>query len=83
MAQCVCQALCILHNEGLVHRDIKLPNIVRLLETHFMFINLESVADSLFILCEGFQYFLNWNLEMFEGNQYTPFSDMYIILANS
>jgi hypothetical protein len=39
--------------------------------------DLEFVADSPFILSEGFQHFSHWNSEMFEGNQYTPFSDMY------
>lgn len=79
MAQRVCQALCILHSEGLVHRDIRLPNIVRLSDTDFMLIDLESVADSPFILFDGFKPFSGWYPEMYEGNQYTPFSDMYSI----
>ena len=73
----MCHALCIFHNASLVHRDIRLANIVRLSKTEFVLINLKSVADSPFILLEGFRHFSGWNLKMFEGNQYTPFSDMY------
>ena len=72
----VCKALSVLHKLGLVHRDVRLPNIVRL-EKHFMLIDLETVAESPFVLAEGFEYFRNWREEMLEGNQYTPASDMY------
>ncbi|KAG0598473.1 hypothetical protein M758_12G076900 [Ceratodon purpureus] len=79
MAQCVCQALCTLHSAGLVHRDVRLPNIVRLPDTKFMLIDLEYVADSPFILFDGFKPSSGWYPEMYVGNQYTPFSDMYSI----
>ncbi|KAG0563060.1 hypothetical protein KC19_8G002200 [Ceratodon purpureus] len=77
MAQCVCHVLCILHKAGLLHRDIRFPNIVRLSETEFMLIDFESVAESLFRLPEGFRCFRGWCSKTLEGNVYTPYSDMY------
>jgi serine/threonine protein kinase len=77
MAKNVCEALFVLHETGLVHRDVRLPNVVQVSHEQFMLIDLETVAASPFRLPEGFQYFRGWNIEMLEGSFYTPMSDMY------
>jgi serine/threonine protein kinase len=76
MAKNVCEALSVLH-AGLVHRDVRLPNVVQVSQEQFMLIDLERVAASPFRLPQGFQYFREWSIEMLEGNSYTPMSDMY------
>jgi hypothetical protein len=77
MAKNVCEALSVLHEAGLVHRDIRLPNVVQVSQEQFMLIDLETVAASPFRLPEGFQYLRGWSIEMLEGSFYTPMSDMY------
>ncbi len=77
MAKNVCEALSVLHEAGLVHRDVRLPNVVQVSQEQFMLIDLETVAAYPFRLPEGFQYFREWSIEMLEGNSYTPMSDMY------
>jgi len=77
MAKNVCEALSVLHEAGLVHRDVRLPNVVQVSQEQFMLIDLETVAASPFPLPEGFQYFRVWSIEMLEGSFYTPMSDMY------
>ncbi|CAM6044943.1 unnamed protein product [Sphagnum compactum] len=77
MAKNVCEALSVLHEAGLVHRDVRLPNVVQVSQEQFMLIDLETVAAYPFRLPEGFQYFREWSIEMLEGNLYTPMSDMY------
>ncbi|CAK9193437.1 unnamed protein product [Sphagnum troendelagicum] len=77
MAKNVCEALSVLHKAGLVHRDVRLPNVVQVSQEQFMLIDLETVAASPFQLPQGFQYFREWSIEMLEGNLYTPMSDMY------
>jgi len=77
MAKNVCEALSILHEAGLVHRDVRLPNVVQVSQEQFMLIDLESVTASPFQMPEGFQYFRGWSIEMLEGSFYTPMSDMY------
>ncbi|KAH9558299.1 hypothetical protein CY35_06G001100 [Sphagnum magellanicum] len=77
MTKNVCEALSVLHEAGLVHRDVRLPNVVQVSLEQFMLIDLETVAASPFRLPEGFQYFRGWSIEMLEGSFYTPMSDMY------
>ncbi|CAM6019566.1 unnamed protein product [Sphagnum balticum] len=77
MAKNVCKALSVLHEAGLVHRDVRLPNIVQVSQEQFMLIDLETVAAYPFRLPQGFQYLREWSIEMLEGNLYTPMSDMY------
>jgi hypothetical protein len=77
MARNVCEALSVLHEAGLFHRDVRLPNVVQVSQEQFMLIDLETVAAYPFRLPEGFQYFREWSIEMLEGNSYTPMSDMY------
>jgi hypothetical protein len=77
MAKNVCEALSVLHEAGLVHRDVRLPNVVQVSQEQFMLIDLETVAAFPFRLAAGFQYFREWSIEMLEGNLYTPMSDMY------
>jgi hypothetical protein len=77
MAKNVCKALSVLHGAGLVHRDVRLPNVVQVSQEQFMLIDLETVAASPFQLPQGFQYFRGWSIEMLEGSSYTPMSDMY------
>ncbi|CAK9238755.1 unnamed protein product [Sphagnum troendelagicum] len=77
MAKNVCEALSVLHEAGLVHRDVRLPNVVQVSQEQFMLIDLETVAAYPFRLPEGFPYFREWSIEMLEGNSYTPMSDMY------
>jgi len=50
---------------------------VCLSEKDFMLSDLESIAHLPFIVEDGFQHFLGWNPEMFEGSLYTPISDIY------
>jgi serine/threonine protein kinase len=73
----VCEALSVLHEAGLVHRDVRLPNVVQVSQEQFMLIDLETVAASPFRLPEGFEYLRKWSIEMLEGSFYTPMSDMY------
>ncbi|KAG0568484.1 hypothetical protein KC19_6G022400 [Ceratodon purpureus] len=73
----VCEALSVLHEAGLVHRDVRYPNIVQVSEEQFMLIDLETVAAFPFEVPRGFEYFSGWSEEMFEGGSYTPMSDMY------
>jgi serine/threonine protein kinase len=77
MAKNVCEALSVLHEGGLVHRDVRLPNVVQVSQEQFMLIDLETVAASPFRLPEGFQYFRGWSIEMLEGSFYTPMLDIY------
>jgi serine/threonine protein kinase len=77
MAKNVCEALSVLHEAGLVHRDVRLPNVVQVSQEQFMLIDLETVAASPFRLLKGFQYLRGWNIEMLEGSFYTPMLDMY------
>jgi hypothetical protein len=77
MAKNVCEALSVLHEAGLVHRDVRLPNVVQVSQEQFMLIDLETVAASPFRLPEGFEYLREWSIEMLEGSFYTPMSDMY------
>jgi serine/threonine protein kinase len=77
MTKNVCEALSALHDAGLVHRDVRLPNVVQVSQEQFMLIDLETVAASPFRLPEGFQYFRGWSIEMLEDSFYTPMLDMY------
>jgi hypothetical protein len=77
MAKNVCEALSVLHEAGLVHRDVRLPNVVQVSQEQFMLIDLETVAASPFRLPEGFQYLRGWSMKMLEGSFYTPMSNMY------
>ncbi|KAH8966001.1 hypothetical protein BDL97_03G000300 [Sphagnum fallax] len=77
MAKNVCEALSVLHEAGLVHRDVRLPNVVQVSQEQFMLIDLETVAASPFRLPQGFEYLREWSNEMLEGSCYTPMSDMY------
>jgi serine/threonine protein kinase len=76
-------ALSALHDVGLVHRDICLPNIVKVFETHqhpgyyFMLIDLETVSRADHALASGFCSFRFWTKETLEGSYYTPRSDLY------
>lgn len=45
MATACCRAAQLLHTAKLVHRDLRLPNVVQLGPQHYMVIDLESVAD--------------------------------------
>jgi serine/threonine protein kinase len=56
----VCEALSVLHEAGLVHRDVRLPNVVQVSQEQFVLIDLETVAASPFQLPEGFQYLRGW-----------------------
>ena len=80
-ARDVCEALSVLHKEGLVHRDVRLPNIVKVLEPdgkgYFMLIDFETVANADYILPGRFDYFRFWTSDTLEGSQYTPRSDMH------
>lgn len=46
MATACCSAAQVLHTVGLVHRDLRLPNVVQVGHQHYMVIDLESVADA-------------------------------------
>jgi serine/threonine protein kinase len=50
----VCKASSVLHEAGLVHRDIKCPNILQVSDEHFILIDMESVAFFPFRLPEEF-----------------------------
>ncbi len=68
MAKNVCESLSVLHEAGLVHRDVRLPNVVQVSHKQFMLIDLESIAASPFQMPEGFQYFRRWSIDMLEGS---------------
>ena len=46
LAGACCSAAKVLHDNNLVHRDLRLPNVVQLGHEHYMVIDLESVASS-------------------------------------
>ncbi|CAM6000947.1 unnamed protein product [Sphagnum balticum] len=85
LAQHVCQASSVLHQAGLIHKDIKCPNILQVSDEHFILIDMESVAFSPFRLPEEFwsdEDVLEGQIDedVYEdGNLYTPMSDMYIL----
>jgi serine/threonine protein kinase len=66
-----CEALCILHQAGLVHRDIRKDNLVQIGDTDYMLIDLETVADSdAAALPEYFAVFRDWDNRTLEGHRY-------------
>jgi hypothetical protein len=79
----VCKALSALHDTGLKHKDNRLPNIVKVFETHqhpgyyFMLIDLETVSRADHALASGFCSFRFWTKETLEGSYYTSRSDFY------
>ena len=46
MAYTCCRAVQYLHDAGVVHRDIRWPNIVRLDDRHWMVVDLEDAAKA-------------------------------------
>lgn len=46
LAVACCSAAKVLHDNNLVHRDLRLPNVVQLGREHYMVTDLESVARS-------------------------------------
>jgi serine/threonine protein kinase len=73
----VCKALAALHCNQLVHRDVRLNNIVQL-NNSFMLIDLETVGRTTAqALPPGFDCFTDWNDKMLEGGRYTLMSDSY------
>jgi serine/threonine protein kinase len=77
MARCVCEALCVLHMNGLVHRDIRLPNIFQIVKDQFMVIDLEAAATCPNRVPPGFPGLRGWSGDALEGGYYTKISDMY------
>jgi hypothetical protein len=77
MARCVCEALYVLHMNGLVHRDIRLPNILQIAKDQFMLINLEAAATCSNRVPPGFLRLQGWSGDVLEGGYYTMMSDMY------
>ena len=77
----VCTTLAALHGNGIVHRDVRLPNIVKVFESqteyYFMVIDLETMAKADFELPIGLHCFDSWTSQTLEGEHYTPRSDMY------
>jgi hypothetical protein len=75
VARCVCEALRVLHTNGLVHRDIRLENIVQTSQHQFVLIDLEAAA-----VCPnevgGFSL-RNWSSDTLDDGVYTKMSDMY------
>ena len=86
MEQAICQyikdAACglqHLHEMGLVHRDVREPNIVMLPPpwSHHMLIDLESVAEAGSLWPSDVQLFHGWTLSTLEQGRYTSSSDTY------
>lgn len=77
MARCICEALRVLHTNGLVHRDLRLPNIVQISKDHFVLINLETAAECPNKVPQGFLGLLGWDPDTLEGGVYMTMSDMH------
>lgn len=86
MDQAICQyikdAACglqHLHQKGLVHRDVREPNIVMLPPpwSHHMLIDLECVAEAGSLWPSDVQYLRGWTPSTLEQGCYTSSSDTY------
>lgn len=78
LAYSVCQALYILWKAKLVHRDVRMANIVRLQgpEDHYMLLDLENVAQVK--IWPAVQPFKNWDsFTLSKNSEYDHLSDMY------
>ena len=82
LATACCTAAQILHTAKLVHRDLRLPNVVQLGPQQYMVIDLESVAnEKAKRLPNNFHYVLKTcNVEALDAaGRFTALSDMYCI----
>lgn len=82
MATACCKAAQLLHAAKLVHRDLRLPNVVQLGPQQYMVIDLESVADLTAERSAGnLQYGLKTcNADALDADGcFTPMSDMHCI----
>lgn len=78
LAYSVCQALYTLWKANLVHRDIRMANIVRLPgpEDHYMLVDLENVAQVK--MWPAVHPFKGWDsFTLNENSEYDRLSDMY------
>jgi Protein kinase domain len=82
IARACCKAAQILHNAGIVHRDLRKENIVCLAPAHWMVIDLEHAAKADQIVQSDYRL-VAWddNTLDVQGQQllYTRGSDMYLI----
>lgn len=80
LATCCCKAATLLHQAGVVHRDIRLGNVAQLDKHCYMLLDLESVAAAdAGALPPGFS-FSCWGDDVLDSqNCFTTLSDMHLI----
>jgi hypothetical protein len=71
------EALSVLPQVGLVHRDVQERNILQVSKEQFLLIYLETVAESAFQVPEGFGHFNEWSYDSLEDSLYMPMSVLY------
>lgn len=75
-----CKAADVLHEANLVHRDLRMPNIVMLSEGNYMIIDLESCASIDKKLPRSFSTILRTcTLSALDNDKFTATSDMFCI----
>lgn len=79
LAKSCCTAAGILHRTGLVHRDIRLPNVVQLGPLHYILIDLESAAPVSSERLSADNCLRTCTTAALDQGRFTTASDMYCI----
>ncbi|CAJ0767199.1 3206_t:CDS:2, partial [Entrophospora sp. SA101] len=74
---CILDALIALHNLGYVHRDIRWPNIMKLVDDNWMLIDLECSGINGEMV--NFDPLADWAPEAIETHSYTKKADIYMV----
>ena len=83
LAICCCKAASLLHQAGVVHRDIRLDNVAQLGKHRYMLLDLETAAAAnARALPSTFIPFTGWGNSVLDSHKrFTTMSDMHLIGA--